>query len=119
MQQAVALLPWGHILLLMSSNLTPEHIIFYSNEVCSKGWSRDMLHHAIKAEYHLSAIEIDKSNNLSQTLSPQNAEYAIETTSSPESLLLIYSSLFFTILLCIIFLNIMLKYSLLLLHHDW
>ena len=81
-RQAVALLPWGHNLLLMSSNLTPEHIIFYSNEVCSKGWSRDMLRHAIKAEYHLSAIEIDKSNNFSQTLSPQNAEYANEVFRS-------------------------------------
>ena len=61
LRQAVAVLPWGHNLLLMSSNLTPEHIIFYSNEVCTKGWSREMLRHAIKAEYHLSAIEIDKS----------------------------------------------------------
>ena len=82
LRQAVAVLPWGHNLLLMSSNLTPEHIIFYSNEVCSKGWSRDMLRHAIKAEYHLSAIEIDKSNNFSQTLSPQNAEYANEVFRS-------------------------------------
>ena len=81
-QQAVALLPWGHILLLMSSNLTPEYIIFYSNEVCSKGWSRDMLLHAIKAEYHLSALQVDKSNNFLQTLSPKSAEYANEVFRS-------------------------------------
>ena len=81
-RQAVALFPWGHNLILMKYNLSPKEIIFYSNEVCSKGWSRDMLHHAIKAEYHLSAIEIDKSNNFSQTLSPQNAEYANEVFRS-------------------------------------
>ena len=42
-QQAVALLPWGHNLILMKYNLSPKEIIFYSNEVCSKGWSRDLL----------------------------------------------------------------------------
>ena len=81
-QQAVALLPWGHNLLLMNYNLSPDNIIFYSNEVYLKGWSRDMLRHAIKAEYHLSAVQVDKSNNFSQTLSPQNAEYANEVFRS-------------------------------------
>lgn len=82
MQQAVALLPWGHNLLLMNYNLTTDHIIFYSNEVCSKGWSRDMLRHAIKAEYHLSALQVDKSNNFLQTLPHQNIEYANEVFRS-------------------------------------
>ena len=35
-QQAVALLPWGHNLLLMNYNLSPDNIIFYSNEVYPK-----------------------------------------------------------------------------------
>ena len=82
LQQAVAVLPWGHNLVLMNNNLSAENIIFYSNEVCSKGWSRDMLLHAIKAEYHLSVEHIDKSNNFSQTLSPQYAEYANEVFRS-------------------------------------
>ena len=42
LQQAVAVLPWSHNLLLMSYDLSPEHVIFYANEVVSKGWSRDM-----------------------------------------------------------------------------
>ena len=28
------------------TDLSPEHIVFYANEVVSKGWSRDMLRHA-------------------------------------------------------------------------
>lgn len=82
LRQAVAVLPWGHNLVLMNNNISSESIIFYSNEVCSKGWSRDMLLHAIKAEYHLSVEHIDKSNNFSQTLSPQYAEYANEVFRS-------------------------------------
>ena len=46
LRQAVAVLPWSHNLLLMSYDLSPEHIVFYANEVVSKGWSRDMLRHA-------------------------------------------------------------------------
>ncbi|MBQ2026000.1 MAG: DUF1016 family protein [Paludibacteraceae bacterium] len=82
LRQAVAVLPWGHNLVLMNNNISAKSVIFYSNEVCSKGWSRDMLLHAIKAEYHLSVEHIDKSNNFSQTLSPQNAEYANEVFRS-------------------------------------
>ena len=36
-QQAVAVLPWSHNLLLMSHDLSPEHIVFYANEVYAKG----------------------------------------------------------------------------------
>lgn len=82
LRQAVAVLPWGHNLVLMNNNLDAENIIFYSNEVCSKGWSRDMLLQAIKAEYHLSVEHIDKSNNFSETLSPIRAEYANEVFRS-------------------------------------
>ena len=42
LRQAVAVLPWSHNLLLMSYNLSPEYIVFYANEVVSKGWSRDI-----------------------------------------------------------------------------
>ena len=82
LRQIVAVLPWGHNLLLMNNNLSAENIIFYSNEVCSKGWSREMLLNAIKAEYHLSVEHIDKSNNFLETLSPTQAEYANEVFRS-------------------------------------
>ena len=75
-QQAVALLPWSHNLLLMGYNLSSEHIKFYTNEIITKGWSREMLSHALKAEYQylipknklqeLIADEI-KNNNLKTT----------------------------------------------------
>ena len=75
-QQAVAVLPWSHNLLLMNYALSPEHIIFYADEVFAKGWSRDMLSHALKSEYHLSIQTVEKSNNFDSTLSITQADYA-------------------------------------------
>lgn len=48
LRQAVAVLPWGHNLLMMNKNLSDEQTIFYAKEVISKGWSLDMLLHAEK-----------------------------------------------------------------------
>ncbi len=77
-QQAVALLPWGHNLLLMNYDLSEEYVVFYANEVFSKGWSRDMLRHALKSNYHLAIQTDEKSNNFSTTLPAKQAEYANE-----------------------------------------
>lgn len=85
-QQAVAVLPWSHNLLLMSYDLAPEYIVFYANEVYSKGWSRDMLNHALKSEYHLSAQAIEKFNNFDSTLPTRQADYANEVFRSSYNL---------------------------------
>ena len=85
-QQAVAVLPWSHNLLLMGFDLLPEHIVFYANEVFTKGWSRDMLIHALKSGYHLSIQAVEKSNNFTTTLPTQQAEYANEVFRSSYNL---------------------------------
>ena len=86
LQQAVAVLPWSHNLLLMSYDLSPEYIVFYANEVYAKGWSRDMLNHALKSEYHLSMQAVEKSNNFDTTLPAQQADYANEVFRSSYNL---------------------------------
>lgn len=78
LRQAVAVLPWGHNLLLLNSDLLSEHILFYANEVVLKSWSRNMLNLALKSEYHLSIQASEKSNNFAITMSEENAEYANE-----------------------------------------
>jgi hypothetical protein len=55
----------------MSYDLSPEYVVFYANEVVAKGWSRDMLRHALKSEYHLSIEAVEKSNNFTSTLPTQ------------------------------------------------
>ena len=78
LRQAVAVLPWGHNLLLLNNDLSSKHILFYANEVISKNWSRSMLLLALKSEYHLSIQASEKSNNFAITMSEENAEYANE-----------------------------------------
>ena len=78
LRQLVAVLPWGHNLLLLNNDLSSEHILFYANEVISKNWSRSMLLLALKSEYHLSIQASEKSNNFAITMSEENAEYANE-----------------------------------------
>lgn len=81
-RQAVALLPWGHNLLIMSKNLSEEQTLFYASEVISKGWSREILLHAIKSNYYASLQATPKSNNFTQTLPEPVAAYANEVFRS-------------------------------------
>lgn len=86
LRQAVAVLPWSHNLILMGYDLSPEYIVFYANEVVSKGWSRDMLKHALKSDYHLSIQAVEQFNNFTTTLPAQQAEYANEVFRSSYNL---------------------------------
>ena len=78
LRQIVAVLPWGHNLLLMDYKLSAEHVLFYANEIISKGWSRNMLNLALKSEYHLSLQASERSNNFASTMPGESAEYANE-----------------------------------------
>lgn len=40
--QAVAVLPWGHNLLLLDKSLPANEALFYAEECLRKGWSRDL-----------------------------------------------------------------------------
>ncbi len=82
LRQLVAVLPWGHNLLLIQKVPSLAAVEFYANEVITKGWSRDLLLNAIKMDsYSQSQSEIS-SNNFSQTLPQINAEYANEVFKS-------------------------------------
>ena len=85
-RQAVAVLPWSHNLLLMGYDLSSEHVEFYANEVFAKGWSRDMLRHALKSGYHLTMQTAEKCNNFNTALPAKQAEYANEVFRSSYNL---------------------------------
>ena len=82
LRQAVAVLPWSHNLLIMSKNLSEEETLFYASEVISKGWSREMLLHAIKGNYYATLQATPKSNNFTETLPEPVAAYANEVFRS-------------------------------------
>ncbi|MBP5571048.1 MAG: DUF1016 family protein [Bacteroidales bacterium] len=80
--QAVAVLPWGHNLLLLDKQLNSKQIAFYAREVADKGWSREMLLNAIKGNYYENLVSTPSSNNFIQTLPSSVAEYANEVFRS-------------------------------------
>lgn len=84
--QVVALLPWGHNLLLLDKAMTVEETLFYAKECLRKGWSRDLLLNAIKMDTYALAQKQIKSNNFNLTLPEADAEYANEVFRSTYNL---------------------------------
>ena len=82
LRQAVAVLPWGHYLLIMNKDLPDNQVLFYATEVISKGWSREMLLHAVKGNYYSNLLATPKSNNFAATLPAPVADYANEVFRS-------------------------------------
>ncbi len=76
LRQAVAVLPWGHNLLLINKVQSLEAAAFYANQTIEKGWSRDLLLNAIKMD-SFSNQQI-KSHNFIETLPVIHFEYANE-----------------------------------------
>ncbi len=85
-QRSVALLPWSHILMLMSKDLDDAAVLYYANETVRKGWNRDLLLNAIKMEMHLTHQTTLVDNNFSQVLPATQAMYANEVFSSSYNL---------------------------------
>lgn len=78
-QQAVIVLPWGHInLLIREFNNNDEAIFYYATQSKEKYWSRALLANAIKMEMHKHLPTNNASNNFSLALPGLQASYANE-----------------------------------------
>lgn len=86
LRQAVAVLPWGHNILLINKVQSLEEVAFYANEVVTKGWSRDLLLNAIKMNTYSRTEKQLKTTNFSATLPEISAEYANEVFKSSYNL---------------------------------
>jgi predicted nuclease of restriction endonuclease-like (RecB) superfamily len=84
--QLVAVLPWGHNLLLLDKLQLPDAVAFYANEVRTKGWSRDLLLNALKMDSYSQAQKQVATNNFAQTLPQVHADYANEVFRSAYNL---------------------------------
>jgi len=84
--QAVAVLPWGHNLLLLDKINSLDAVGFYTNETLQKGWSRDLLLNAVKMDSYSLAQKQFKTHNFDQTLSTAHADYANEVFKSSYNL---------------------------------
>jgi predicted nuclease of restriction endonuclease-like (RecB) superfamily len=87
LRQAVAVLSWGHNLLLINKIKNDIQAEFYANECLQKGWSRDLLLNAIKMDTFSHAKNQIKTNNFDHTsLAKLNANYANEVFKSSYNL---------------------------------
>jgi predicted nuclease of restriction endonuclease-like (RecB) superfamily len=78
LRRSVAVLPWRHNVLLLNKIQSLDAVMYYANEVITKGWSRDWLLNAIKMDsfsHHQAQIQ---SHNFSETLPIIDADYANE-----------------------------------------
>ena len=67
--QDVAVLQWGHNLLLINKKLSDEETFYYATESVLKNWNRDLLLNAIKMDsYSLHKNEL-RDNNFSKVIS--------------------------------------------------
>lgn len=84
--QSVAVLPWGHNLLLLDKIQSFSAVEFYANEVITKGWTRDLLLNAIKMDSYYHAEKQLKTSNFKNTLPEIHVEYANEVFKSSYNL---------------------------------
>ncbi len=82
LRQFVAVLPWGHILTLMRKFGEDDNaILYYAQEIISKGWNRELLSSAISLKMHIRKSDLS-DNNFEQTLPGTQAMFANEVFRS-------------------------------------
>ena len=79
--QRVALLPWGHLRLLLDRVKDPAARDWYLRAAVREGWNRDALGHMIEGQ--LYAREGKSLTNFSQTLPPEQSEMAVQVLRDP------------------------------------
>ncbi|MCC7492840.1 MAG: DUF1016 family protein [Fimbriimonadaceae bacterium] len=80
-QQAVAQLPWGHNLVLLTKLDSPDDRIWYTRQSCAHGWSRSILTHQI--ETGLIRRQGAALTNFERTLPGPQSELAQQITKDP------------------------------------
>lgn len=86
LQRSVAVLPWRHILLIMSKTSSDEEALFYAIKTVELAWTRDILLNYIKAKSYSQEIAIQKSNNFTTTLPENISSYANEVLKNSYNL---------------------------------
>ena len=82
LQQLVAVLPWGHILLLMNKLDSLDAMRYYAEQAVSLGWTRNVLLNYIKADSYNNARNLPKQHNFKDTLPEYLQEQAGEILKS-------------------------------------
>ena len=84
--QSVAVLPWGHNLLLLDKINNQEAAVFYAEKAISLGWSRDILLNYLKADAYNIEKRLPKLHNFKEKLPEFLAEQANDMLKSSYNL---------------------------------
>lgn len=79
-QQPVAQLPWGHVMVLLDKLETPSELDFYAKEAVRNGWSRAILERFIQQGLHLT--QGSAANNFAATV-PDGSDALKELARDP------------------------------------
>jgi predicted nuclease of restriction endonuclease-like (RecB) superfamily len=79
--QRVALLPWGHLRLLLDRVKEPETRQWYLQAALEYGWSRDVLTHMITGRLH--ARQGKALTNFAAVLPPADSDMAVQVLRDP------------------------------------
>ncbi len=78
LRSSVAVLPWGHNLLIMSKVKSENEAFFYVSKAIELGWTKDILLNYIKANSYQNELASFKTHNFRDTLPHSIANYANE-----------------------------------------
>lgn len=80
-QQAVAQIPWGHNVLLLTRVKKPEHRLWYAQATIANGWSRAVLDAQIATHAHRRQGKA--ITNFKRTLPAERSDLAQQTLKDP------------------------------------
>lgn len=81
MQEALAQIPWGHIIRLMELVTDAKERDWYIHKTIENGWSRDIL--VLQIESHLYQRQGKGISNFPKTLPPPQSDLARQTLKDP------------------------------------
>ena len=82
-QRAVAQLPWGHNIVLMTKISDPEERDWYAGQAIENGWSRTVFALQIDTHLYQRQITASKSTNFGERLPPPQSDLAIQAIKEP------------------------------------
>jgi predicted nuclease of restriction endonuclease-like (RecB) superfamily len=83
MQQAVAQLPWGHIIVLLEKFKTPKVREWYAQKAFENGWSRSVLLMQIESQLFERQALKEKTTSFKKTLPPIQSDFAEKMFKDP------------------------------------
>jgi predicted nuclease of restriction endonuclease-like (RecB) superfamily len=86
MPELVALLSWGHHLLILNKIKNQEEALYYVKSAVEMGWTRDILLNFIKADTYRNAKVLPQTHNFKKTLPENLQEQANEILKSTYNL---------------------------------